>query len=314
VPHAFEVVARDERGAEATDTVRTEAIPLGTEYSVGLQQLYVTVKSRLGNRVLDLEKEDFTVQDDGERQEIVTFARGDIPFTAVLLIDSSASMRGIKLDSAMAGAEAFVQGMQDLDQAKLLMFSHEVLTTTPFSSVHHVLSTSLSGAGARGGTALNDYLFSALTMLEMQQGRRVVVLLSDGIDSHSVLDMDDVYAAARSSRALIYWLRLPGTAGMTTGSTGRRSMSSAWRDKDEYREHFELLEKAVDESGGRIIEVTSIGRLQREFVEILRELREQYVLAYYPTQDRNNGRWHKVEVKVKRSSTRVRSSEGYVDF
>jgi len=312
--HTFEVVARDELGAEANDRVQTEALPLGTEYSVGLQQLYVTAKSRLGNRILDLERDDFTVQDDGKRQEIVTFARGDIPFTAVLLIDSSASMQGVKLESAMAGAEAFVRGMQNLDQAKLLMFSHEVLTTTPFSSVHHVLSTSLSGAGARGGTALNDYLFSALTMLEMQQGRRVVVLLSDGIDSHSVLDMDDVYSAARSSRALIYWLRLPGTAGVASGNTGRRSMSSAWRNKDDYRKDFELLEKAVDESGGRIIEVTSISRVRREFVEILRELREQYVLAYYPTEDFNDGRWHKVDVKVKRSSTRTRCSEGYVDY
>ncbi len=311
--HVFRVVARDETGAEAAHAVTTRPVPVNAEIEIELQQLYVTATAGT-RRVLDLEAGDFTVLDEGVRQDIVTFARGDVPFTAALLIDASASMFGEKLAAATAGARAFVNGMQELDQAKVLVFSDRILNSTPFTGSAGVLSASLSAAHARGGTALGDHLFMALKLLEEQQGRRLVVLLSDGVDSHSVLSMAEVTEKARHSQAMIYWIRLRRQSGLTDFDEGSANLSSAWRGPEDYRRQVDELTRAVRDSGGQVVVVDRTEQIEPIFVEILRELREQYVIGYYPSNSRNDGRWHQVRVRVDRPDVEVRTHEGYLDL
>jgi len=313
VAHRFSVTARDIHGVHATASVETEPIPIAHDYDVELQQLYVTVTSQ-SSRVLDLGAEDFVVRDDGEVQEITTFAEGDLPFTAALLIDASASMYGERLEHATAGAAAFIRGMQALDHAKLLVCSHQLLNTTPFTNDHDLLIAGLSGAEASGGTALHDHLFIALKLLQERQGRRVLILLSDGIDSHSVLTMEQLFQKARRSQVVIYWIRLTRQAGGAAPDDTGVKMWSAWRDSDEFHDQFLLLQRAVNDSGGRIIKVDNLQQIERVFVQILEELREQYVLGYYPSNRKDDGQWHRIRVKVKRSGTDVRTHRGYIDF
>jgi Ca-activated chloride channel family protein len=313
IPHRFVVVATDTEGNQASATVETEPVPIARDFEVELQQLYVTATVN-GRRILDLQPDEFVINDNDEEQELVTFAEGDLPFIATLLIDASASMHGDKLAHATAGAVTFVRGMQRLDQAKVLVYSHQILNTTPFTSNHDVLITALGGAMASGGTALHDHLYTALKLLEQRQGRRVVILLSDGVDTHSVLDMEQTFHKARHSQALIYWIRLsPQSGGMAPDEPGIK-LQSAWRSADEYRDQFSLLQRVVEESGGRIIRVDRLEEIERVFVQILQELREQYVLGYYPSDQKNDGSWHRVRVKVKRRGVEVRTHEGYVDF
>jgi Ca-activated chloride channel family protein len=312
MPHRLRVVARDSEGSEASAEVTTQPVPISAEIQVELQQLYVTV-SQLGRRVLDLRPEDFRVSDEKRDQELVTFALGDIPFTASLLIDASASMFGQKLEAAQAGAAAFVRGMAELDQCKVMVFSDKIQNSTPFTGVRDVLTAGLAGAVAEGGTALNDHMYLALKMLEQRQGRRVVILLSDGVDSHSVLPMDDVLARARRSQALIYWIRLTRPGGVGAGDESY-SISSSWRSASEYRHQIDLLRRTVEESGGRIVDAQTPDEIAPIFVEILQELREQYVLGYYPSIERNDGSWHEIEVTVNRPGVEVRTHEGYIDF
>ena len=313
VPHRFSVMARDVRGVLATASVETEPIPIARDYDVELQQLYVTVTSR-SSRVLDLSAEDFVVQDNGEVQKITTFAKGDLPFTAALLIDASASMRGERLAQATAGAAAFIRGMQALDHAKLLVYSHQLLNTTPFTNNHDLLTTGLSGAEASGGTALHDHLYIALKLLQERQGRRVLILLSDGVDSHSVLTMEQLYDKTLRSQVVIYWIRLTRQAGGTAPDERGVKMRSAWRGSDEFRDQFLLLQRAVDDCGGRTIRVNNLQQVERVFVQILEELREQYVLGYYPSNRKDDGRWHRINVKAKRAGADVRTHRGYIDF
>lgn len=313
IPHRFDVVATDTKGNQATATVLTEPVPIARDFEVELQQLYVTASSG-GHRILDLQPEEFVIDDNNEEQVLVTFGKGDLPFTATLLIDASASMYGDKLAHATAGAAAFVRGMQRLDQAKVLVYSHQVLNTTPFTSNHDVLITALGGAQASGGTALHDHLYAALKLLEQRQGRRVVILLSDGVDSHSVLDMDQTFQKARHSQVLIYWIRLSRQSGGMAPDEPGTKLRSAWRGAEEYRDQFSLLQQAVEQSGGRIIKVDRPESIESVFVQILQELREQYVLGYYPSEQKNDGSWHRVRVKVKRRGVEVRTHEGYVDL
>ena len=254
-PHRFSVVARDVEGNAATHAVTTQPIPIAADFEVELQQLYISV-TRGDQRVLDLEREAFAVTDDGDPQELVTFARGDIPFTAVLLIDASTSMYGERIASAIAGAAIFVHGMQEFDQAQVMVFSDQLLSTTPVTDAKAVLTAGLSGTEARGGTALQDHLFVAVKLLEQRQGRRVLILLSDGIDTHSVLPMDHVFEIARKSNALIYWIRFARDSN-DPDADERVNLSSVWKNPDQYREQLDSLTQAVHQSGGRISHVAS---------------------------------------------------------
>ena len=317
--HRFQVVAYGASGATGTTSLTTPSFRVDEEVSLNLQQLYVTV-SRDGRRLPGLGREDFAVFDEGVEQKLVTFARGDIPFTAVVLLDSSSSMEGEPLRAALAGTEAFLTNMNRLDEGKLLVFSDRILHTTPFTTFPEVLTAGLGNVAARGGTALNDHLYLALKQLEDRQGRRVVVLLSDGVDSLSVLSMTDVAAKARRSQALVYWLRLPyrgrfeGDGSLPEGilPTGERT-SSAWRSAEEHRREFDLLRRTVEESGGRIVPLASIDRIEAAFQDILAELRDQYVLGYYPDRARHDGSWRRIRLRL-RPEGDVRCREGYVDF
>jgi Ca-activated chloride channel family protein len=311
VPHSISVVAVDVDGNRATHAVNTQPIPITGDFEVELQQLYVSVY-RGGERVLDIERDRFRVIDEGAPQDLVTFARGDIPFTAVLLIDASASMFGEKIESAVAGAASFIHGMKELDQAQVMVFSDQLLSTTPITDAREVLTAGLSSTEARGGTALQDHLFVALELIAQRQGRRVMILLSDGIDTHSVVGMPLVFEVARRSNALVFWIRISG-GNDGPSRDGGVSMTSAWKDAAQYREQFDLLTQVVDESGGRILEVGEPDEIGPVFIDILKELREQYVLGYYPNNRQNDGRWHKVKVDVAGEIVEIRAPRGYVD-
>lgn len=303
--HRFEVVVEDTSGDVGRSLLISPEFDVDFALDLQLQQLYATVNRR-GRRVLDLQPADFTVLDQKRVQKLVTFERGDVPLTALLLLDASDSMRGDRLKTAVAGAQAFIAGMAELDQAKLLLFSDRVLHDSPFTNFADVLAAGLSGVEARGSTALNDHLYLALRLLEPRQGRRVVILLSDGVDVSSVLRMEEVLATLRRCRALIYWLRL--------GSAASNDHASAWRDVESHRREFELLETGVEESGGRVLVLDDIAGTAAAFTEILSELRDQYVLGYYPSDNRGDGRWHEIKVRVKGRGFKVRTRQGYVDY
>jgi Ca-activated chloride channel homolog len=276
---------------------------------VELRQLYATVTRPSGAPVLDLTAADFEILDDGKPQAVSTFARGDLALSAVLLMDASASMEGDRLRTAAEGVKAFVSRVLPQDEVSVMLFSDELLMRTPFSNDAATLLTPVDGVTARGGTAINDHLYLALKDLEGRLGRRVAVLLSDGVDVESTLGMEDVRWAARGSQALLYWIRLQET------SRGRIERSSSWRDRKGHDEQLRLLETAVTESGGRVEVIPDVDQVGTALQKILRELREQYVLGYQPTANLGDGAWHKVEVRVRGAAGgyRVRTREGYFD-
>jgi Ca-activated chloride channel family protein len=305
--HAFRAVAYSASGATGVGELTTPKLKVDEEIELPLQQLYVTVTEG-GQRVLNLDRPAFQVTDNGDRQSLVTFEKGDVPLTAVLLIDVSESMRGQRLRAAVRGASAFIEEMRPLDQAMVLLFSDRVIRATAFSEDKATLLAALEDIDADGGTALNDHLYMAFNYLDSVQGRRVVVVLSDGIDLLSALRMDEVLWRARRSQALLYWIHLSG------GTLETPQVASSWRNADSNAQEFELLGKTVEESGGRLEMLASLDDLEPTYRGILQELREQYVLGYYPTALRNDGTWRPVKVRVDRGGMRVRAREGYLDY
>jgi Ca-activated chloride channel family protein len=310
--HHIEVIVHDAAGQSSSVEVRTPRLQVDDEIDVDLQQLFVSVESG-GRRHTGLTKEDFTILDNGVPQEIATFEGGDVPFTAVLLLDASSSMNGDRLRTAVDGARSFVQSMNRLDEAKVVLFSDQVRKETPFTSVPSILTLGLGDVQAGGGTALNDALYLGLKRLEGRLGRKVLVLLSDGVDVESVLPMARVREIARRNQVVLYWLRLR-REGETDDLQAGPLYYSAWRDAAGHQKERDELRDAVLESGGRIEPLDGVEQVRGKLDSVLRELRDQYVLGYAPSVQSGSGTWHKVELRLRDGANlKVRTQDGYVE-
>jgi len=306
--HKLEAVAHTAGGAQARVAITTPRLQTDAEVQVELQQLFVTVH-RGGKPVLDLTRDDFTVFDQDSEQPLSTFGRGDAPFTAVLLVDASSSMAGGRLEKALDGARDFFAGMGALDQAKLMLFSDHILLETPFTSIQPVLTLGLRGVKASGGTALNDALYLASKRLETRRGRKIAVLLSDGVDVESVLSIDAARAIARR-QVTLYWLRLRGD---TDAGKGKKILiNSAWRDAPSHQRELDHLRAAVLGSGGRIADLAGVEQIPATLTALLSELRDQYVLGITPRRTTGKGSWHPVRVEV-RGGLVPRTQDGYFE-
>ena len=288
----------------AADMVVTVPVQINDEMNLKLRALFASVVHN-GESNLTLGQDDFQVFDNGVPQQIVTFGRDELPLTAVLLLDTSESMQGDGLEAVRRGTRAFLDGMKPSDEAMLALFSDRLLRFTPFTSDKGELDSVIASTQAAGGTAVNDFLYLSLKLLDTRQGQRVVVLFSDGSDVHSVLPAADVLWKARAGQSLIYWIQLGGK---------HQSFNSAWRDFKGNDREFNELEKAVRESGGRILSISRVEELEGAFRTILQELRQQYALGYYPTTAKGDGKWHKVEVRLRGGGGRVHTREGYADY
>ena len=300
----FRAVAHTTSGTAGADTIVTLPVQINDEMNLKLRALFASVAS-FGKSNLALNQEDFQVFDNGVPQQIVTFGRDELPLTAVLLLDTSESMQGERLEAVRRGTRAFLDGMKPSDEAMLALFSDRLLNFTPFTSDKKELDSAIATTQAAGGTAVNDFLYLSLKLLDARQGQRVVVLFSDGSDVHSVLPASDVLWKARAGQSLIYWIQLGGK---------HKSFTSAWRDFKGNDREFDELEKAVQESGGRILAINRVNELEGAFRNILQELRQQYALGYYPTTAKGDGKWHKVEVRLRGGGGRVHTREGYADY
>ena len=304
-PHLFEAVVIGPAGELVRIGRRTPGLRVDDALDLGLRQLYVALDRRVALRE-PLSVEEFTILDDGARQEIVTFEGGDAALTVAVLVDASKSMSGGALRTALKGARALLDGLRELDEAALTLFADGLLFQGPHARTTDDTETILSAVDAAGGTALNDALYVALRQLEGRQGRRVIVLLSDGLDLHSALDIDQVQWAMQRSGSVVYWIEL-----RTARSEDR--VRSPWRTDQQHDVERAGLRRLVAESGGRVVRIESLAAAGEAFGSILAELRSQYVLGYYPLRDLDDGAWHQVSVRVERPGIKARTRRGYVD-
>jgi Ca-activated chloride channel family protein len=301
---SFTAVAHGLSGETGTATVATPKIPVDLEMDLALQQLYVTV-TRDDSAVLDLERTAFRILDSGLEQQLVTFERGDAPFTVVLLLDASESMKGERLEAALGAARRFLAALTPLDEAMVLVFSDRALYMTGFQQGSTALDRPTRIA-AGGGTALNDHLYVALRLLDRRLGRPVVLLLSDGADTLSFLAIDEVRWKLRRGNAVLYRIRPVASGAEPT------AFATSWRTFQQNRGEVDGLERALFESGGRVHLVPE-ERLDEAILAIIEELRQQYVLGYYPSTRQRDGGWRPVLVEVDAPGVTVRTRSGYVD-
>jgi Ca-activated chloride channel family protein len=274
--------------------------PSTLKVDVKLVNVYVTVTNANGGPVAGLKKENFTVQEDGREQTISVFDKESaVPLSIALAIDTSLSTRH-DLPLEQASAKRFAKSLlRPVDALAVFGFNETVLQTTSYTSDLKRIDDGIEHVRLGAATALFDAVYLASRSLDQRQGRRVLVLITDGGDTVSRVDYKEAVRAAEEAEGIVYSIivvPIESSAGRETGG-----------------EHA-LIQQAED-TGGKYYYATSMSQLDNAFQQISDELRTQYLLAYYPSQRSSNSQFRGIAVKVsgppEAASFKVRHRAGY---
>jgi Ca-activated chloride channel family protein len=267
---------------------------------VKLVNLYVTVTDQHGGPVAGLKKENFRVLEDGIEQKVSVFDKESaVPLSIVMAIDTSLSTRR-DLPLELASARKFAHTiLRPVDGLALFEFSEIVHEVTPFTANLKEIDRGIDRIRLGSATALYDVLYLGSEALERRQGRKVMVVITDGGDTVSQVNYKEAVRAAQQAEAILYSVivvPIEASAGRDTGG-----------------EH--ALIQLSEDTGGKYFYAKSVTQLDEAFRQISDELRTQYLLAYYPTRRLASSEFRRVEVKVdgteNAADLRVRHRTGY---
>ena len=280
----------------AAQTSPAEKVPEAT-FRVGtdLVALNVSVFDPQWNVIKGLPKSAFTVSENGVKQEISIFRQEDVPVSMGLIIDNSASMRD-KKDRVVSAALAMIKASHPDDEVFVVNFNEEPELTQEFTSKIDVLEKSLRGLQTRGETAMRDAVLLGIQHLRSRAKRdkRVLVVITDGEDNSSVATQQRLIEAARQSNAIVYAIGLLG---------GEQPESAARARKQ--------LEELTNQTGGRAWFPADVSAIAAITPEIAHEIRNQYIVAYTPSDLTKDGSFRTVKVEVNVPGAIVRTRSGY---
>ena len=266
--------------------------------NVDLVNIYFTVCNKKGRLIPDLGRESFTVFEDDNRQTITNFSREtDLPLTIVLLIDTSGSVR-YKLSFEQDAAIDFLQSTlrRGRDKAALYTFDSTVDLRQDYTDDLQLLAHAVKRTHSGGGTSLYDALdFLLEGTLARQEGRRGIVLLTDGDDNSSRSSPREVVEAAQRNNVAIY--------AISVNSLDIRSGDSERAD--------DVLKLVAGETGGNSFFPRQPKQLSRYFKKISNELSSQYTIAYRSTNTKRDGTFRKIRIEVNNAHYSARARTGY---
>ncbi len=306
----------------------------------------LTVVSRAGRPIPNLRQSQFRLYEDNVEQRIDALLTESVPFHVILLIDTSGSVRD-HLDQIQGAAMEFVRQLRPDDQVMVATFANRVNVECEFSQDRNVLYDAIRGIRGGGGTRIYSAVDFALRRFQSMDGRKAIVIFSDGIDSMGRRSTGDAtIARAEESGVLFYpiWYqpqtffgggypgggypgggrsrrippiflpgpRIPGRWPMTAPQwPGTGQPFPGQQSSEEISRGREYLEGLAEATGGRFHASPSLGSLANTFALIADELRNQYALRYYPTNTRRDGTYRAIRVRVTVPDAIVRARKGY---
>ena len=263
--------------------------------SVRTVPIYATVVDGSGRLVPDLDRGDFTILDNGKPAELSLFSNQSQPFSAVVMLDTSASMTA-NLKLLNRAAEQFLMRLLPVDRAQVGAFNDKIQLSGTFTNDRDELIGALNDLYFGNPTRLNDGIAAGLDALKGIEGRRVVLVFTDGEDTASRTGFKTVLERARDEEVMVYSIGLESEFfnGMRVVKT-RPS-----RD----------LRKISDETGGGYFELLKTADLAPTFSRVAQELRSQYLIGFAPVA--LDGKVHKLDVKVNRPGMIVRARKSYL--
>ncbi|MGH9384559.1 MAG: VWA domain-containing protein [Vicinamibacterales bacterium] len=274
------------KSAEQQPTFRT---------AVRTVPVYATVVDGGGRLVPDLQRADFSIIDNAKPAEVSLFSNESQPFTAVVMLDTSASMTA-NLKLLNQAAEQFLLRLLPVDKAQVGAFNDKIQLSGTFTNNRDELIGELDDLFFGNPTRLNDGIAASLDALQGIEGRRVVLVFTDGEDTASRSSFKSVMERARDEEVMVYSIGLESE--YFNGMRIVRSRPS--RD----------LRRISDETGGGYFELTKTADLAPTFTRVAQELRSQYLIGFAPAT--LDGKVHKLDVKVNRPGMTVRARKSYL--
>ncbi|HJN42697.1 MAG: hypothetical protein CL477_19925 [Acidobacteria bacterium] len=269
---------------------------------VDLVSLNVTVTDGDNRYVTDIEAEGFQLFEDGALQEVTFFNRTQLPIALALLIDTSASMTE-KMSTAQEAAIGFAERLRAEDLASVIDFDSRVDILQDFTNSSDLLNTAIRRTSAGGSTSLYNAIYISLKELGKigattadEIRRQAIVMLSDGEDTSSLVEFEEVLELAKRSDTVIY-------------SIGLRSRDI--RTRRGLREADFVLRQLAQETGGRAFFPEQVEDLPEIYQRISDELSSQYTLGYISKNPLRNGQWRRIVVRVDRPNVAARTKQGY---
>ena len=255
---------------------------------------YVTVVDGNNRLVTDLTRDDFEVFDNGRPQEITIFDNEVRPFTVVVMLDTSVSMTD-RLDDLYNGAEQFLLRLMPHDKATVGAFNDKIEFASGFTSDRNSLVSALKRLDFGNQTRLYDGVHASLDELEKVEGRKVILLFTDGADFGSRMSSGKALERARDAEVMIYGI------GLETEFFNGQMVVRSKPDS--------ILNRFAAETGGGYFDLKKNADLNSSFTRIAQELRSQYLLGFSPAT--LDGKVHRLEVRVTRPGAKARSRRSY---
>lgn len=269
---------------------------------VDLVSLNVTVTDRDNRYVTDIDVDRFQVYEDGALQDITFFTRTQLPIALSLLMDTSASMTE-KMETAQRAAIGFAERLRAEDLASVIDFDSRVDIRQGFTNARDDLATAIRSTSAGGSTSLYNAIYISLKELGRiaaastgEIRRQAIVVLSDGEDTSSLVDFDEVLELAKRSDTVIY-------------SIGLRSRDI--RTRRGFREADFVLRQLAQETGGRAFFPRRVDDLAAIYQQISDELSSQYSLGYTSKNPLRDGQWRRLVVRIDQPNVAARTKQGY---
>jgi Ca-activated chloride channel family protein len=258
----------------------------GIKVDVSMTLVNLTVTDPLDRLVTGLEREHFRVFEDGIEQEVLTLSSEDVPVSIGLVFDMSGSMSD-KVEKAREAAVQFMRTANPQDQFFLVSFNDRAELTSGFTSSVDELQNRMMFTASRGRTALLDAIYLGLSQMRgAHNGKRALLIISDGGDNHSRYNESDVKNYLKEADCQLYAIGIFDPIGIRSRTT-------------EELEGPSLLSEMTEMTGGRVFPVGNLGELPDIAAKIGMELRNQYVLGYKSSNSRPNGAWRKIKVKLR---------------
>jgi Ca-activated chloride channel family protein len=263
--------------------------------------LNVSVLDGKNRPVGGLSRDDFAVFEDNIPQEIGVFAREAQPIALSLLLDTSASMDS-KMRVAQDAASGFIERLGPKDVAQVIDFDTMALIAQPFTSDHAELERAIRKTDAGGQTSLYDAVYVAFNDLRRVPKtpdtlrRQVIVLLSDGEDTSSHTEYEDVMAMSKRSDIIVFGIGL---------RTHDDPPQSGWNEAEW------VLRTLAQETGGRVFFVKDAAQLASIYTQIADDLASQYTIGYRSKNLRQDGTWRRVVVQIRPGGAVARTKSGY---
>ncbi len=317
--HRLLAVAAFSDGTEARASCQTVPVTVNETEEVALVNVYAIARNAKGGYVSDLTEENFKIFENDRPQAIDRFSAERRPLRIAVVLDTSLSMEGDKLKSAIASAVEFLNILEPGDEGLGVTFSDDVRIPQDLTSNRSELEAAIRKVEAKGGTSLYDAIYKASERLAEFEGRRVLVVLSDGRDEaanglepgslHTLAEAQD---RALRNEVMVFAIGLGRS--LARDAKALRANPTARAEEFDFfgrKPLVTILDSLAGTTGGTAVFSPGAGQLRRSFEEVAADLRHQYALAYRSDNKKHDGSWRAIKVIASTPGVTVTNRKGY---